>query len=255
MADGEFCVVCGRTDRPLDEGLCAGCYAERTPLVLAPERPTVILCPMCGARKIGEHWERVGAPPNLLTDEDLAPLLKVHPDVGIRRIRWQETSRDAVQRMMHGEVEARFRGIERTVGVDVAVKVRAHTCLECSRKTGHFYTALIQVRGMTERLHGSSQFLRDRLEASFEGLFPQVKEDVRRSLSWREDLPEGLDYYLVDTLAARSLAKLAKSRLHAELKESATLWGRKDGRDVYRVTFCLRVPERTPKPLARASDD
>ncbi|MCI4328772.1 MAG: 60S ribosomal export protein NMD3 [Thermoplasmata archaeon] len=255
MADGEFCVVCGRTDLPLEDGLCAECFANRTPLVTAPERPTIILCPTCGARKVGEHWERVGAPPNLLTAEDLTPLILVHPDVGVRTITWQETGRDAVQRMMHADVDVRFRGIERKVPVDVAIKVRAHACLECSRKTGHYYTALIQVRGMTERLHGSSQALRDRLEASFEGILPEAKGDVRRSMGWREDLPEGIDYYMVDTMAARALARLAKSRLNAELKESATLWGRKDGRDVYRVTFCLRVPEQASRRPPPPRDD
>jgi NMD protein affecting ribosome stability and mRNA decay len=40
------------------------------------------------------------------------------------------------------------------------------------------------------------------------------------------------------------VARFAKTRLGAQLKESATLWGRKNGKDVYRVTFCLRVPDR-----------
>ncbi|HXQ94856.1 MAG TPA: NMD3-related protein, partial [Thermoplasmata archaeon] len=76
------------------------------------------------------------------------------------------------------------------------------------------------------------------------------KKEWREAFSWREPLPEGWDYYLLNTLAARSVARFAKSRLGAELKESATLWGRKNGKDVYRVTFCLRIPERaapTPK--------
>jgi len=245
--DSEFCVVCGRTDRPLSDGLCVECFAARTPLVTAPEVPTLIVCPTCGARKVGAHWERAGSNPGLLTSDDLTPLLVLHPDVGLRRASWEETVRDPVQRTLHGEVVVRFRGTERTVGVDLTVKLKANTCPECSRLSGHFYTAIIQVRGMSERLRGSSRLLRERLEASFEVLLPELKPEWRKAMSWREELPEGWNYYLTDTLAARSIARIAKGRLNATLKESATLWGRRNGQDVYRVTFCLRVPESAPR--------
>lgn len=241
--DGEFCVVCGRSDRPLTDGLCAPCFADRTPLVTAPEAPTITVCPTCGARKVGQHWERHGSNPSLLTNEDLMPLLVAHPEVGIRKANWQEISRDAVQRTLHGELLVRFRGIEKTVGVDLTVKQKVHTCPDCSRLSGHYYTALIQVRGESERLRGSSKELQRRLEASFEALLPELKAEWRKAMSWREALPEGWNYYLTDTLAARSIARLAKSRLGADLKESATLWGRKNGQDVYRVTFRLRIPD------------
>ena len=246
--NAEFCVVCGRTDLPLEAGLCPECTAKRERLVWVEGHPEVILCPTCGARKVGQHWERRGSSPHLLGAEDLAPLLSVHPDVGVRRIRWEEGTSDPSQRVYRAEVDLRFRGTERTTSIELPVRVRAMTCPECSRRTGHFYTALIQVRGTSERLRGSSVALRARLERAFEGVLPEAKSEWRNAFSWREELPEGWDYYLLDTLAARSVARLAKSRLKATLTESATLWGRKNGKDVYRVTFCLRIPE--PKNAA-----
>jgi nonsense-mediated mRNA decay protein 3 len=244
--DGEFCVVCGRTDVPLSDGLCVDCFAARTPLATAPEAPTLVMCPTCGARKVGQHWERAGADPGVLTGDDLTPLVVLHPEVGLRKAVWEETVRDPAQRTLHGELLVRFRGTERRVGVDLVVKLKANTCPECSRLSGHFYTATIQVRGMSERLRGPPRALRERLEATFEGLLPELKPDWRKAMSWREELPEGWNYYLTDTLAARSVARFAKSRLNATLKESATLWGRRNGQDVYRVTFCLRIPDRAP---------
>jgi nonsense-mediated mRNA decay protein 3 len=250
MESGEFCVVCGRTDRPLQDGVCPDCSVGRTKLVWFEGHPSVQVCAMCGARKVGQHWERRGQAPNLLTGDDLTPLLSIHPEVGIRRVRWSETASDPVQRTFLGEVDLRFRGTERTVTVEMPVRLKPVTCAECSRRTGHFYTAVIQVRGTSERLRGSSALLRERLEAAFESVLSETKKEWREAFSWREPLPEGWDYYLLNTLAARSVARFAKNRLGAELKESATLWGRKNGKDVYRVTFCLRIPERaapTPK--------
>ncbi len=241
--DGEFCVVCGRTGLPLVDGVCAGCFLDSHVLVRGHGQPDVVVCPTCGARKVGNHWERSGANPSLLTSEDLNPLLEVDPEVGIRRVRWTEVSRDAVQRSYQGEAEIRFRGQERTVPVELSVKLRAYTCPECARKAGRFYTAIIQVRGPSERLRGPPKLLRERLEAAFEGMLPNTKAEWRKALSWREELPEGFDYYVTDTLAARAIARFAKDRLGASLKESATLWGRRNGEDVYRVTFRLRLPD------------
>lgn len=250
---GEFCVVCGRTDVPLVDGLCADCFARRTPLVRSAEAPVVVLCPTCGARKVSQHWERAGAPVTL-TGEDLVPFLLVHPDVGVRRVRWTETGANPMVREIEGDVDLRFRGTERHERVALTVRVQHHTCPDCSRRSGHFYTSVIQLRGPEGRLRGAARVLRERLLSRWDRVLPDARAEWRRALSWKEERPEGWDFYLTDTLAARALARLMKERLSAELKESATLWGRRHGEDVYRVTFCLRIPDVTGRS-APATDD
>jgi 60S ribosomal export protein NMD3 len=238
----EFCVVCGRTDRPLTDGVCAVCYTERHPLVMGLPHPTVTLCPTCGARLKGSHWERRGAS-SLLTAEDLMPLVEVHPEVGVRTVDWQESGRDPLMREIRGVFHLRFRGTESSVEVPMNVHVMHRTCPECSRRSGHYYTARIQLRGPEGRRSGSAALLRQRLGEWFDAVLVEARGDWKEALSWKEALPEGWDYYLTDTLAARALARMAKERLGGELKESASLYGRKDGREVYRVTLRLRVPE------------
>ena len=85
---------------------------------------------------------------------------------------------------------------------------------------------------------------------AWEAALPEARPEWQRALSWFEERPEGWDFYLTDSISARSLARLMKTRLSAKLKESATLWGRKNGQDVYRVTLCLRVPPAAPQPAA-----
>jgi nonsense-mediated mRNA decay protein 3 len=241
MVEGAFCVICGRTGQALQDGMCAECAADRLPLVEAPLRPKVTLCPTCGARKMGAHWERAGSS-MLLTAEDLNPLLRVHPEVGIRRIQWEETGQNPMMRELQGRALVRFRGVEREVGVALHVKVEHHTCPDCSRRSGHYYTAILQLRGDAKGQHESSVALRNRLDLQWQKVLPEVRPDWRKSISWTEALPEGWDIYLVDTLAARGMARLLKQRLGAQVKESATLFGRRKGQDVYRVTFCVRIP-------------
>lgn len=247
MVEGEFCVVCGATDRPLVDGICAPCAADRTALVRIRERVEVTLCPTCGARRVGQAWERSGASP-LISAEDLVPFLEIHPEVGLRRVEWEETSSTPTVREYIGHARTVFRGVERTVDLPFSVRIEHRTCPECSRRSGRYFTAILQLRGPeNERPAEKPPALRARLDREWEKLWREARPDWRRALSWREELPEGWNCFFSDTLAARAVARLAKQRYGASLKESASLFGRKDGRDVYRVTFCLRFP-RPPGP-------
>ncbi|HKV89680.1 MAG TPA: 60S ribosomal export protein NMD3 [Thermoplasmata archaeon] len=245
----EYCVVCGRDDVPTTDGVCADCFAKRTPLVAVEGRPVVVLCPTCGARKVGQLWERRGAS-SLLTSQDLLPFLEVHPEVGVRKVRWSEGGRNALLRDIEASAEVSVRGQKRTETVRFEVKIEHHTCPECSRRSGHFYTAVIQLRGMEDGPRETPRELRSRLDDQWDALMPEVRGASKEAISWKEEKPEGWDFYLTDTLAARTIVRLGKARLGGELKESATLWGRKHGRDVYRVTFCLRLPAPPRAPRA-----
>ena len=244
--EAEFCVVCGSTGRPLTDGVCAPCASERTTLLSVPERGVVVICPHCGARKSGQKWDRPGSSP-LLSAEDLAPFLRIHPEVGIRQIRWEETSATGTVRELTGTAETMFRGIEREAEVRLSVRTEHQTCTDCSRKSGRYYTAVLQLRGGLERANEKSPALHARLDSTWTTLLVECRPDWKNSMSWTEELPEGYDVFFTTTLAARAVAKLAKQKFGAKIKESATLFGRKDGQDIYRVTLCVRFP-RTDAP-------
>jgi nonsense-mediated mRNA decay protein 3 len=248
---GEFCVVCGRTGRPLTDGVCAECASERAELVALPRQIEVVLCPQCGARWSRGHWERAGASP-VLTSEDLQPQLVVHPEVGIRSLSWEERSRRASIREITGEAKVRFRGIERTIPLSTSARVIARSCTECGRRSGHYYTALLQLRGEAAPRTRRPKELRQSLASVWQELVREARPDWRSAVGWREELREGWDVYFTDTLAARSVARLAKQRFGVPVTESASLFGRKNGQDVYRVTFCLRFPPATLESVPRA---
>jgi nonsense-mediated mRNA decay protein 3 len=247
VSDSEFCVVCGRSDVPVEDGLCTECFVARTPLIRTAPDPVVTLCAICGSRKSGEKWIPSTAG-RLLGKEDLQPFLEPLPEVGIRRIEWTEVDAPPGTRGYTGEALIRFRGTERTVPVALTVHVDAITCPPCSRRSGHYYTAQIQLRGPEGRLSSGARQRRAGLLSAWDAILPEARSEWKTALSWAEEKPEGWDFFLTDTLAARNLAKLMKHRLGATSKESATLYGRKDGHDIYRVTICLRVPSPPAGP-------
>ncbi len=255
MASGEFCVLCGRTGVELTNGVCAACAADRTVLLRVPKQVEIVLCPQCGARWSHGRWSGAGAP-TVLSSEDLAPFVDAHPDVGVRTLRWEERARSPSLRELTGTAEVRFRGTERTVTVQLAARVVSRTCTDCGRKSGHYYTARLQLRGDAAPRTRRPKELRRRLAALWHNLKRETRSEWRSAVAWTEELPEGWDVYFTDTLAARSVSKFAKQRYGAKLVESASLAGRKNGQDLYRVTFCLRFPAASlppdPDPEERA---
>jgi nonsense-mediated mRNA decay protein 3 len=229
----------------LANGVCAECEASRRTLVSAQPHASVTLCPTCGAREVGKHWERAGSSA-LLGSEDLAPFLVPDDEVGIRRVEWQETGTNPMLKNIHGDVHVRFRGLERVVPVDFTARLVHRTCPDCSRRSGHYYTALIQLRGPEEGAKRRAPELRARLAEIWDATMPSARADWKGHHSWTEKKPEGWDHFFTETLAARNIARLFKDRFGAEVKESASLYGRKDGRDLYRVTFAVRLPVHLP---------
>jgi len=167
-------------------------------------------------------------------------------------VRWEEGKATGTVRELAGRARVRFRGIEREVPLAVSVRTVHRTCTDCSRRSGRYYTAIVQLRGGADDRREKAVPRRARLAEIWDAIVGEARSDWRGALSWREELPEGWDIYFTETLAARSIARLARQRFGASLTESASLFGRKDGRDVYRVTFCLRFPRPAgPRATAR----
>jgi nonsense-mediated mRNA decay protein 3 len=244
VEEAGFCVVCGRTDQPLVDGLCVECDVKRTPLLGAAPKAHVVICPTCGSRLLSEKWvkwEGTGSSTHLGAD-DLAPFLRPRDGVTIRTVAWEEAGTLELRREIAAHVAVRYRETERSASVTFPVTIEHRTCTSCGRKTGHYFTAVIQLRGPEGRLRGSGRERRQWLQETWDRVLPEARPEWRRALSWIEEKPEGWDVYFVDTESARSLARWMKPRLNGKLTESPTLYGRQDGRDVYRVTYCLRLP-------------
>jgi nonsense-mediated mRNA decay protein 3 len=241
-ATREFCVVCGRTDRALTDGVCASCAADRTVLAQVPERVEVVVCPHCGARRHGRQWGVEPGPPRL-TAADLTPFVVVPEEAGLRSVDWEEVQTTATVRTFLGRAHVGFRGEERTIELPLSVRLVRQSCTACSRRSGRYYTAMLQLRGPADRRVSRPRELKGQLEHRWGELLEESRADWRAAVSWREARPEGWDCFFTDTLAARAVARLAKQRFGASLTESATLVGRKNGEDLYRVTFCLRFPD------------
>ena len=238
-----FCVRCGSTTPPFIGAECVPCFSRNTPLASLPPYVDVVLCSTCGSRQVGNHWEKARGPnPEEVRRSDLDPQVRVSPPGRLLRATWEVSGQNPRLRQVEAKLLVEVEGSQIEVPARTEVHIILHSCPDCSRRGGHYFTSRIQIRSAEE---GSPRALKEFKPWALQIWHSHLKacsEVQREAVSREEELKEGWDIFFSDTAAARAVARSFKARSSAQVKESASLWGVKNGREVHRVTFLMRLP-------------
>ena len=262
----EFCPRCGdpvpERDEPLpgeprdrDRVLCDACYFEDFELVDAPERVEVLVCASCGAIRRGNRWIDVGA--RDYTDvavEEVSESLGVH--VKAEDVRWgvEPEQVDPTTIRMHCTFSGVVRGVPVQEEFTVPVKISRGTCERCGRIAGGSYAATVQVRGVDRVPDPAEQ--REAVEIA-ESMVAGREADGDREAFITEitDQPEGKDVKLSTNKLGKAVATRITERLGGSYSEAPTLVTEdRDGNEVYRVTFAVRLPKFRPGDVIDPDD-
>ncbi|HVO77458.1 MAG TPA: NMD3-related protein, partial [Methanomassiliicoccales archaeon] len=124
--------------------------------------------------------------------------------------------------------------------LETTVRIKGAICPRCSKIVGNYYESIIQVRGRGRKL---SERQKERYLEEIDRRVEAAKEENREMfVSKVEEVPGGLDFYLSSISLGKAISKELADRAGAEVKESSTLVTQKEGRDVYRVTYLVRLP-------------
>ena len=220
------------------DNMCAECFALRTVLATLPEVVEVVHCPRCDALMRGSRW--IDDPSQ---DETLAQLVEDHlgldPRVSNKMTQVRIILQDPYSRRCKVTVTGEVEGVILEIELECRIELRRQVCPPCSRAAGGYYEAILQVRGLermsTKRLETIASMLEVRLDQG-------TKSDRNFFASRKERVKGGLDYYLSTLGGARNLAKALLTEYGGTSGESARLMGRKEGRNLYRVTLVVRLP-------------
>jgi nonsense-mediated mRNA decay protein 3 len=120
-------------------------------------------------------------------------------------------------------------------------------CDRCSRIKGGYFEAILQVRTTNRNLsQKEKEIIGDLIEKNISNSFSFVSKVV--------EINNGIDYYIGDKIVAEHIAILLKKKFHGIFKKSSTLVGKKDGRNVYRTTYLVRLPEYRSGDLIQMGD-
>lgn len=219
-----FCVECGKDVDETIDGLCSACYVAKHRLFDIPAIVDVTVCPVCGACKTRGGW------------------LHEEPEHHVQHFLEAKAREAPVERVsVHRDGETvtcqgTFKGQEVTETMKVDVRMHKDMCMQCSRLKGGYFEAILQIR------KNAGNISQEEIDIADDIVARQVIEERGNYVSKRVEHPTGVDYYIGDRGSASMAAKMAKQAFNGKLDISSSLVGRKDGQDVYRDTYIVRIP-------------
>lgn len=239
-----FCVVCGK-ETPEDQlrrGECAGCYLEKNVLVELKTNVDIEVCVHCRARKRGEIWvEGHGLLEPVVMDavREAVQFAKVveKPRVSLDVI--PEDERNFTVKIRAGGIA---EGVPFEKDLTTRSRIKNGTCIRCSRIQGGYYEAIVQIRAAKRDIDRPQMRQLKILASRF--IERVVADGDRNAFVLRDDeIDGGLDVYMGTTNSGRMLAKQIATEYGGKITEHAKTVGQKDGLDLVRMTFAVRLPE------------
>ncbi len=239
-----FCSVCGRVTDELIENMCGRCYVdERRPMKITP-RIEARACKDCLRYFRRGRWTNAKEEKGMLEEAALAaaedsirvemPKPKVELFVGTPK----KTSASVYLIPFTATAKGRIEGLEIEAEESAEVRLSLGICEDCSRQRGGYYEAILQLRG--DALSDENK----RREVRRFVLERAAKGEERRAFVARIEEPkEGLDFYLGSAKVARKLARALQQKFGGTTTESAKLFGKREGKEIYRVTIAVRLPK------------
>jgi nonsense-mediated mRNA decay protein 3 len=239
-----FCPKCGRETQ--QEGLCEACFAEKYVVFEIPQVLEVKICAKCPSYKVGDAWVDT----NLDTYEELAKratlktvklALSVNKEVQHPRITVvpEFTSPQVLKVSVRVTGEIGNRPV--STDAEVEARVRKETCDICSRIAGGYYEGIIQIRAQDR--FPTKEEVKKCLKVVENTIVRAAKAGDR--LAFITDvfpLPEGADVYIGSSTCGRQASRAIIDEYGGTVTEAPKLVGAKDGKDLYRITFAVRLP-------------
>ncbi|GBE56664.1 MAG TPA: hypothetical protein ENH13_05490 [Euryarchaeota archaeon] len=238
MSSGRFCYLCGAVTEELFHGLCSPCFLGEKELASIPPRISVSLCRGCfryyssgswvdGGESLTGFVETVGRKEALshVSKELKDPSV----DVEIKDIK-EKGKGLSVELELH--VSGTTSGLEYRQTLNTVLQIKNVTCPDCSRRSGGYYEAIVQLR---------SEQLDDTVTKFHEQIGRLYARDKQAFIVGETLVKGGVDFKLGSAKAAKTVATYFKSHYKAVIKETASLVGRKEGNDIYRITVLIRI--------------
>jgi len=233
-----FCVECGKEPEELYNGLCDECFLEEIDADI-PDKLEVEICASCGSVKEGQRW---------IENPDLYSIMLERIDDSIKtdqKIDSYSFSTEFIEQDLNNiqadiDIELVTQGLKKTVNKSTVIRLKKGQCQTCSRIHGNYYEAIIQIRPTKDKMtEEQKEIVRKKVEKEV-----SVKRGDERNIfvTAHEERHGGLDFFMSDNGVSKKLSKNIAQRFGGHITISSKLAGRKDGRDIYKMTYSVRLP-------------
>ena len=239
-----FCVVCGKEtpDEDLRGGECPSCYLEKNVLASVRDHVDIEVCVHCHARRKGEQWLQGHGAMEPIVEEAVREAVQFAKVVDKARMQIDIVPEDARNFTVQVAASGVAEGVPFTTPLRTRSRVKNATCLRCSRVQGGYYEAIVQVRATRRAIEKEEMRQLKGLATRF--IERVVAEGDRNAFVLRdEEIDRGLDIYMGTTNAGRMLSKEIATTFGGKVSEHPKTVGQKDGLDLIRMTFAVKLPQ------------
>jgi nonsense-mediated mRNA decay protein 3 len=246
-----FCPKCGRPSET--DGLCKQCQIGSTPWFTCDNRVQHVQCPSCGATKQVNTWTDTNRERDELGPELARSAVHFHPDVKKPTI--DVTIVDMTQNRSRATLTLRGTIYKTAVEGTCTVELIWHKeqCDRCNRISGSYYEGIVQVRA------------EDRIPSTFEiqmsaSIAQQIEDNLQSGgerLSFISDMNEihdGIDIIIGSQHIGLLISQGIVAQLGGRYTTHPKLVGEKNGRQLYRITYSVRLPRFQKHDVVRAAN-
>ncbi|MDR2830333.1 MAG: hypothetical protein LBB45_04755 [Methanobrevibacter sp.] len=234
-----FCYQCGKSE-VLNKGLCAECFIKQYQILTIPSDISVKICTHCNAKFIEGKW--IDA--NLIQEEIIYRTVEDSIEIN-------HSSKNPVLDMnivqMRGTIaELTIETTDNVFGEDIYEKHDVKICLNkdvcptCSKRNSNYYEAVIQIRSQLKKIENKEE-IDVLVNKILEKLY---KKDKLAYISQKNELKEGVDYYIGSLKSAKKLSSAIQNRFGGLITESTRLVtkNKDNNKEIYRFWIAIRLP-------------
>ncbi len=236
-----FCPKCGKDTDIFYDNVCRQCFVGNKKLIECPQVLYSRICPACGSVFKKGKWSLKENEVEIILDcvKDALKLDKHARNTGLSL---SPKQLDYSRYNVHIEAKAEISGAPIEASQDTEVRISWETCDTCSRISGGYFEGIIQIRA-DKRLPTKDELERCKSIAEEVAIRAQEKGDRLAFIAKTEEPDEGADIYVGSMKLGKQICRAIIEVFGGKFMESPKLVGQKNGEDLYRITFALRLPE------------
>ncbi|MCK4364769.1 MAG: hypothetical protein KAW45_01835 [Thermoplasmatales archaeon] len=233
-----FCVECGKDGPIFRDGVCISCYLKTHTFTKGPDIIDLPVCSHCGSYKYKSTWT------SDLFGDVIRRLIKHSFQISreLNKVDINTECNETKEGMFCKVYISGFiDDVEITEEHDLSVRLKRTVCDVCSKQFGGYHEAIVQIR--TDRTKLTKKETND-FTIFVENIVEESQSKGNRGL-FITDVGKGhggLDFFISEKGPALVIAKKIQERYGGKIKQSSKNIGMKDGRQIYRMTYLIRLP-------------
>ena len=225
----KFCPKCGKDTEKFIDSICHECYMKNRRLLKIEEPLRIEICD-CGKVREKNRW---------ITRDSLKSAIdrylkeNIKADTGAKTdIRYDLSQIRHLSKKINIPITINIRKDSFKTQEKTRLQISLVPCPDCLRLKSGYFEATIQVRGKINK----NKEIKDYIERRIEEL---AKKTELSFITSCESVHNGYDLKIGSKKAAKKIAREIKDKYDMNLKESYSIYGLKDGKDVYRTTIAI----------------